>query len=171
MATWKKDGVEVYQFGPCGSVCEEERAFWNLHEPVMQEWMAQMREAGDEWWQSAEHAAHCLASYRVFEWHSGAELNWSEFDVDDFLFHDLSEGGTVGLFGSVPIFYDHIVEAFERFLAAGIIDAAQGKVWLVQIREAKDRFLERYRDCEMEIVEVSGARGTLRANLAHERRD
>lgn len=158
------DQVAEFHWGPIRSaVSDEENAFWDLHEPAVRAWVEEMRAAGNDWWQSAEHAAYCLASNRQFAWYGGAKLDWSAFDVEEFLFHDLHEGGTVGFYGSVPIFFDQLVEAFERFIAAGIIDSDNGAKWLAQLRGSRSRFLKYYRDCDMQVVEVRGVEATLRA--------
>lgn len=168
MAAIEETRVEEFQFGPRRSACSAERcAFWDLHTPVVRAWIEEMQRAGDEWWQSAEHAAFCLVSAREHALNGEELLHWDDFDVEEFLFLDLSMGGTVGIYGSVSIFFDHVVQAFERFIAAGIITADKGATWLAQMRASRARFLEKYRDCEMEIEEVYGVEDTLRA--LHER--
>jgi len=136
---------EPFHFGHVEYESVEQKLFWEMHEPVVRAWITEMRARGDPWWQSAQHAADCLVSHREFEGEQTGELHWREFDVDNFLFHDLHEGGTVGFFGSVPIFFDQLVEAFERFLAAGIIDKELGTPWLGQLRASRARFLNYYR--------------------------
>jgi hypothetical protein len=64
--------------------------------------------------------------------------------VQELVFFDLVQGGTAAQFGSVPIFYEHVLEAFERFMRAGIIDATKGAQWIEQLRAAKPRLIARY---------------------------
>src|ERR1043165_6786017 len=91
-----------FHFGPIHASSPANAAFWNLHDPVVRKWILEMQAAGDPWWQSALHAAYCLVSYRELDLDGSSLLHWDTFDVEYFLFRDLSEGGTVGFYGSVP---------------------------------------------------------------------
>ena len=142
------------------------RAWWASHEPAVDEWLSEMEQAGDEWWQSAEHAAHCLVSYRehVAELRGG-EPSWEDLDVGDFLFHDLWEGGTVGMFGSAPIFFDHLVEAMRRFGRAGVVEKERADRWVAEMEAARDDFVRCYDEetPEEESIAIAGRhRGDVR---------
>lgn len=136
-----------WTFGPLHPYSEEQAAWWRMHEPIVDEWLREMEAAGDPWWQSAQHAAYCLVSYHEFraEMEGGAP-SWDRFDVADFLFHDLAEGGTVAMFGSVAIFFDQLVEAFRRFAEAGLIDADKARTWLAELEPAREEFIRHYDD-------------------------
>ncbi|MBW2462481.1 MAG: hypothetical protein JRH11_12605 [Deltaproteobacteria bacterium] len=69
---------------------------------------------------------------------------WEAFDVPDFLFSELWEGGTVGFFGSVPIFFDQMMEALRRFAADGLVDATAAEGWLAVMSDARKDFIECY---------------------------
>lgn len=138
--------MDDFDFKPLCFYTKAREDFWNLHDPPVRAWLSEMHAAGDPWWHSAKHAAYCLVSFRESAAeHTGAP-HWREFDVESFLFHDLHEGGTVAFFGSVEMFFEHIVAAFVRFLAAGIIEREPGKEWLAQLHAARPRFLAHYAD-------------------------
>lgn len=125
-----------------GYVSDEEKSWYVSHEPAVDRWLTELEAAGDEWWVSAEHAARCLVSHRIYETlFVGQPLDWQQFDVASFLFEDLWNGGTVGIFGSVPIFFDHLVEAFRRFILAGLVNEVDGARWLLELVDARDDFL------------------------------
>ncbi|MFW6052146.1 MAG: hypothetical protein ACODAU_13290 [Myxococcota bacterium] len=134
-----------WTFGPCECFSEELATWWRLHAPVVDEWLSEMEAAGDPWWPSAEHAAFCLVSYQESQAQmEGRSPSWDRFDVADFLFHDLHEGGTVAFFGSVRIFFDHLVEALRRFAGAGLLDADQARAWLAKLESAREDFIRYY---------------------------
>ncbi len=134
-----------WKFGPLRPSSESEAAWWAMHEPVVDEWLREMEATRDPWWQSAQHAAYCLVSHQEYRAEEKrAERSWDELSVPDFLFHDLHEGGTVGLFGSVEIFFDQLVEALRRFGAAGIVDPDKAGVWLDELAAARDDFIRYY---------------------------
>lgn len=125
-----------------GSSCAETQGeWWARHTPTVDRWLTELEDAGDPWWRSAEHAAFCLVSYPEYESHPP---RWDCFDVGRFLFRDLSEGGTVGFFGSVAIFFDQLVEALRRFEADGLLGAAAPGAWVAQMLAARDDFLAYY---------------------------
>ncbi len=128
---------EGWRFGPPNPFGQREAAWWKRHEATVDRWLAEMEAAEDPWWQSAEHAAHCLVA-RDFEW------TWDNFSVANFLFCELCEGGTVGIFGSTEKFFEQLVEALERFVADALIPASKGERWLDEMRGARADFLRCY---------------------------
>jgi len=54
----------------------------------------------------------------VFKWLWAGTLSWAQFDVEDFLFHDLSEGGTVGIMGR---FRSSTIRSSKRSSASSLI--------------------------------------------------
>ena len=124
-------------FGPPHPYSREEAAWWKRHEPTVDRWIGKMEARNDPWWQSAEHAAFCLAG-RNGAW------RWDRFCVHELLFRELWEGGTVGLFGSTQKFFEHLLEALERFVADGLVPASSGARWLGEMREAREDFLRCY---------------------------
>lgn len=136
-----------FQFGPLKHSTAKAASFWRQHYPAMNRWLRELQRAGDLWWRSAQHAASCLVSYRESESEmNGESPHWKEFDIDDFLFHVLHEGGTVTFFGSVPIFFDQLVEGLRRFVDAGIVDRENGTAWIEQMCARRARFLQYYSD-------------------------
>lgn len=130
-----------WTFGPANPFSEDQRQWYARHLPTVDRWLTELEDAGDPWWVSAEHAASCLVSNREM---NVAEPTWDGFDVGEFLFLDLWEGGTVGSFGSVPIFFDHLVEALRRFTADGIVEAEAGRAWIAQMLDAREDFIRCY---------------------------
>ena len=92
----------------------------------------------------AEHAAHCLLASRDEMSCGKNAYRWEGFCVGTFLFRELSEGGTVGIFGSVEKFLDQLVETLERFAAAGLISEGDGCRWVAEMRAARCDFLRYY---------------------------
>ncbi len=135
MITRRDDWV----FGPPNPFSKREADWYKRHEPMVDRWLSDMEQAKDAWWQSAEHAAFCLVSSREFEGYS-----WNGFEVSHFLFHDLMEGGTVGCHGSTEVFFDQLIEALQRFVQGGLVDAARGEQWLTEMKEARGDFLRCY---------------------------
>ena len=126
---------ESWCFGPPNPFSEEEAAWWRRHQPTIDRWLSSMEEADDPWWQAAEHAAFCLVSSRE------GVYTWDGFSVSRFLFEDLWEGGTVGFFGSTEKFFDHLVEALQRFVSDAVVEASAGERWIAQMQEAREDFL------------------------------
>lgn len=140
---------ERFCFGAPSYRCKATEAFYKRHEPIVRTWCAEMAAAGNPWWQSAKHAAYCLVSHREYEaMESDGGPDWSAFDVENFLFYDLAEGGTVGHFGSIAIFFEQLVEAVSRFVDAGLIGAELGEASLAAMRASEGRFLQRYEGCD-----------------------
>ena len=126
-----------------GDSCDD--PFFERHEEVVDGWLSELEAAGDTRWQSAEHAAYCWVSYRTMLAGSHQEEpNWDDLMVGDFLFGDLSEGGTVLDFGPAEQFFDHVCESFRRFVDAGIIDVHKGRGWLADVLAAKEDFVRFY---------------------------
>jgi hypothetical protein len=130
--------TDEWCFGPPNHFSEKVAAWFKRHEPTVDRWLKEMEKAGDPWWQSAEHAAYCLVASR--EW----DLTWDGFSVPIFLFRDQWEGGTVAIFGSVEKFFGQTVEALQRFVADGLVEASVGERWLAEMRDAREDFLRCY---------------------------
>lgn len=130
-----------WQFGPLRHFCEETREWYARHEPTVDRWLSEMEAQDDPWWPSAAHAAFCLVSSVE---NLGDRPDWALFDPADFLFTDLSEGGTVSFFGSVPMFFEHLVAALERFAADGLIEADHFEHVCEQVLAARSDFIEYY---------------------------
>lgn len=131
----RKDG---WSLGPPNFFSEKDAAWWKRHEPTVDRWLTEMEAASDPWCQAAEHAAYCLVASREFD------LTWDGFSVSSFLFGDLSEGGTVGFFGSAEKFFDHLVETLRRFAFDGLVEAAEAERWLSEMADARRDFLRYY---------------------------
>lgn len=146
---------EDWSFGPFHCFNPKERDWYARHAPTVERWLTEFEEARDPWWQSAEHAASCLVMATVTE--TTDEPSWDVFDVRDFLFSDLWEGGTVGFFGSVPIFFDQLMEALRRFAADGLVDAALAEGWLAVMSDAREDFIHCYDEetSERSSIEIS----------------
>ncbi|RLB53365.1 MAG: hypothetical protein DRJ42_12145 [Deltaproteobacteria bacterium] len=144
-----------WSFGPLHFYNPKERDWYARHTPTVERWLTEFEEAGDPWWQSAEHAASCLVSSTVFV--TQGRPSWDAFNVPDFLFSELWEGGTVGFFGSVPIFFDQLMEALRRFAADGLVDAAVAADWLTEMKSAREDFIRCYDDetSELAATEIS----------------
>lgn len=147
-----------WRFGPPKPFSEQDAAWWKRHEPTVDRWLTAMEESGDPWWQAAEHAADCLVASRDFD------RTWDGFSVSSFFFGYLWEGGTVGLFGSVEKFFDHLVEALERFVTDGVVAATVGERWLAEMRAARTDFLR----CFDEATSESEATAIARRHHAHQ---
>jgi len=132
-----------WTLGPRHLFSETQKEWYARHQPTVDRWLTELEDAGDPWWVSAEHAARCLVSNREM---NVAEPTWDGFDLGEFLFSDLWEGGTVGYYGSVPIFFDHLVEAMRRFVADGLVEAEAGRTWVAQMLDARDDFIRCYDD-------------------------
>lgn len=128
---------EDWCFGGRRAASGREAAWWERHEPTVDRWLREMEARRDPWWQSAEHAAFCLAA-RDETW------SWEGFSVQELLFRELWEGGTMGVFGSIEKFFEHVVEALERFVADGLVSQSQGERWLEEMREARADFMRCY---------------------------
>lgn len=136
---------ENWKFGGNSSYCEIRREWYERHEPVVERWLAEMETAQDPWWRSAEHAAFCLVSCLEFKMGDRpGPPSWDDFEVEDFLFTDLSEGGTVGFFGSVEIFFHQLIESLRRFCVAEIIDPEVCRKWTDEMLDAQADFLRYY---------------------------
>ena len=129
---------ETWTFGPIHHFSDEHQEWWARHAPTVDRWLTELEGADDPWWPSAAHAAHCLVSNREM---NVAEPTWDGFDVGEFLFDDLWNGGTHGMFGSSPIFFDHCVEALRRFAADGLIERDAAETWLAQLTDARPDFV------------------------------
>jgi len=152
---------EDWCLGPRNPYTPEEAEWWARHTPTVDRWLTEMEEAGDEWWPSAAHAAFCLLSCRTDD---DLGESWDYFDVDRFLFQELWSGGTVGIHGSVPIFFEHLVEALRRFIADGLVDAERGEPWLARMQAAGDDFMRCYSEETSERDAMEIAKGYLKAS-------
>lgn len=136
--------IEYFHFGPLTHGTAEQAAFWQQHTPVVKAWAEAKLRAGQPWY-AACHAASCLVSYRVREAKRRGEApGWAAFDVHDFLFAYLAEGGTVGSFGPAEDHFTDLVDALEQFIRADLIPAAEGCRWLATLCAAKQRFCDFY---------------------------
>ncbi len=129
-------------FGPIHHHSETTARWYTRHTSTVDRWLSELEAADDPWLQSAEHAAFCLVSCSEFE--TQGRPTWDVFDVGDFLFSDLWEGGTVGMVGPVDVFFDHLVEGLRRFVVDGLIEEERGAAWLAQMRARRDDFLRCY---------------------------
>jgi hypothetical protein len=135
---------EDWSFGSYGWSAEE-RAWYARHEPTVRRWIEERIKARDPYWMAARHAAWCLVTHRIVEAEmTGSVPTWACFDVGDFLFHDLWEGGTVGLEAPPEVFFDQLAEVFGRFVADGLIDREPGERWLAQLLAAREDFVRCY---------------------------
>lgn len=140
-AEWSSEGWY------CGSLQSSsgESDWYARHEPTAKRWIEELVQAGDPYWSSAKHAAWCLVTNRIFEAESsGDEPRWHGFDVGQFLFDDLSEGGTVGLESPPVVFFDQLVEALRRFVADGLVEREPGEAWIARMLAARVDFVRCY---------------------------
>ena len=141
-------------FFPCEA--PEAREFFERHRPPAEAWLTELEDVHDPFIASAAHAAFCLLSSFVFS-ERQPPYDWLSFDVSDFLFRDLAEGGTVGMDGPVATFFDHLIEALQRFTDAGAIEAALGARLVAEMEEAREDFERFYHpdssDEELEAIE------------------
>jgi hypothetical protein len=121
----------------------EAQAFYERHLPAAEAWIAELEASHDPFVASAAHAVFCLLSSFAFA--DDPTFDWLAFDPHDFLFRDLAEGGTVGMDGPVPVFFDHLVEAIRRFTSAGVIDRPLGAQLVAEMTDAREDF-ERFYD-------------------------
>ncbi len=129
---------DTWVFGGPNHLCEQDAQWWKRHEPIVDRWLSEMELAKDPWSQSAEHAAFCLVSSRELDG------SWDGFAVCPFLFRDLMEGGSVGVYGSTEVFFDQLLEALQRFVKDGLIDGERGEQWLAEMQDARGDFLRCY---------------------------
>jgi len=140
MATLRDD----WCFGPRSSYHPGEKAFYARHEPIVRAWIEEGVASGTiPFVDEAEHAAFCLVSSREMDWRDGPEPRWEGFDLDDFLWSDLCEGGTVGLY-EPRRFFHRMVEIVERFGQAGLIDDPSWPGWLARMRTLEEDFVRFY---------------------------
>lgn len=131
-----------WSFGPYKYYCAADQQWYERAEPTVDRWLLELEEARDPWWQSAEHAASCLVSSMDFE------RSWEGFSVATFLFRYMCEGGTAGTYGSVEVFFDHLVEAMRRFGTERVVPPSRAVVWCAQMTAARRDFIRIYdSDC------------------------
>lgn len=121
---------------------EEAKAFFERHMPVSEAWINELEAAHDPYVASAAHAVFCLLS--SFWFADEPHYDWYKFNVHDFLFVDLMEGGTVGMDGPVDVFFDHLCEALRRFAYGGAMPASLAANMVVEMNQFRDEFVSVY---------------------------
>lgn len=138
----------------------EAHDFFERHLPAAEMWIAELEAAQDPFVASAAHAVFCLLSSFAFA--EDPTFDWLAFDPHDFLFRDLAEGGTVGMDGPVPVFFEQLVEALRRFTDTGAIDRPLGTQLVAEMTDARDDFERFYDPCthDEELLAIERRRST-----------
>jgi hypothetical protein len=121
---------------------DEPHPFLERHRAPVDAWLDELDAKDDPGFESAEHAVYCLLSSFHFADHG--EYDWAAFEVPSFLFGDLHESGTVAMFGSVALFFDHLVEALRRFAAAELMAPTTAARILTAMEDCRAAFVRYY---------------------------